>query len=371
MLYLDQAATSWPKPAPVLTAMEHWYRELGVSALRGSSRRCTTVSELVEKTRAGVGQLVGMRAGRVAFTSGATESINLFLRGYLRDGDRVLTTAFEHSSVVRPLVALRRQLRLELDILPPAADGGLSLDAVRAALAVKPRLFVFTHASNVTGCLFDAAALCKMAADSDTTTLLDASQTAGHVPLDDFKADAIAASAHKALYGPPGLGFLAVREDVPLTSHKQGGTGSSKALAEHPSQWPAAFEAGTPNSPAILGLGAALNWSAQSQSGHALQRIRDRVAELAATLAADPRYRLLQAPSLAPPTLLSFTRSDLDPAEVGAILASHDIHVRTGYHCAPWLHRHLGTERAGTVRISPGPDVSATDIQRVSAALAD
>ena len=371
MLYLDQAATSWPKPAPVLAAMEHWYRQLGVSALRGSSDRCNIVAEGVRKARSGVGKLLGMPPDRVAFTSGATESINLFLRGYLQPGDRVLTTAFEHSSVVRPLVALQAQRQIEIEVVPPSPDGSLDPDVIEEALRARPRLLLFTHASNVTGAVFDAAKLCAMARHYEVNTLLDASQTAGHLRLDDINADAIAASAHKALCGPPGLGVLGVHKHVALTSSKQGGTGSSRALAEHPTEWPAAFEAGTPNTPAILGLGAALAWCARPERPTELQRIRSSVAKLAETLAEDSRYRVIPSVSCEPPTLLSFTRPDLDPAEIGAILASHDIHVRTGHHCAPWLHEHFGTEPGGTVRISPGPEVSANDILRVSEALAD
>ena len=371
MLYLDQAATSWPKPASVLAAMENWYRELGVSPLRGSSDRCSAVADGVRKARSGVGKLLGIPSHRIAFTSGATESINLFLRGYLEAGDRVLTTAFEHSSVVRPLMALQQQLQIEIEIVPPSPDGSLDPDAIEEALRARPRLLVFTHASNVTGAVFDASRLCAMARQYGTKTLLDASQTAGQLRLDHIEADAIVASAHKAMYGPPGLGVLAVREHLALTSCKQGGTGSSRALAEHPTEWPAAFEAGTPNTPAILGLAAALQWCARPEHKEGIERIRNQVATLARTLAEDARYCVLPAASCEPPTLLSFTRNDLDPAEIGAILASQDIHVRTGHHCAPWLHEHLGTEATGTVRISPGPEVSEDDILRVSEALAD
>ena len=370
MLYLDQAATSFPKPPPVLAAVERWFREFGVSADRGDSRRTGEVRQLVAQARAGLGALAGQPAERVAFTSGCTESINLFLRGFLRPGDRVLTTAFEHSSLVRPLVQLQRERGLQLTVLPPDAHGGLSADAVRQALAAQhPRLFAFTHASNVTGAVFDAAAFCALARRHDCVTLLDASQTAGHFDL-RVGADALAGSAHKALLAPPGLGFLIVRAEVAVTGQKQGGTGSSRALAEHPQQWPTAFEAGTPNTPAIFGLHAALRWLSEQQSGSLLQRAVQRVEELQAQLAADPRCRLLLPPPGARTPVLSFVRRDLDPAEIGAVLDAADIHVRTGHHCAPWLHAHLGTEAAGTVRVSPGPDVSAADIRSVSAALA-
>lgn len=372
MIYLDQAATSFPKPQPVLDAVQHWFTELGVSADRGSSARCAAVARQVQAARAGIGRLVGLPPSRVAFTSGATEAINLFLRAFLSPGDRVLTTAFEHSSVVRPLLALRAERGLELHKLEPGVEGGLELDDVAATLAAfRPRLFVFTHGSNVTGTVLDAAACCELARRHGTATLLDASQTAGLLPL-SCGADAVAASAHKALLAPPGLGFLAVQEHLLLAPQKQGGTGSSRALEAHPAEWPAAFEAGTPNTPAIVGLAAALATGSVPPAAVRLQRALDHLDAIRAMLHADPRVRMLAAPMDARQRLpiLSFVRSDLDPAEVGAVLDARDIHVRTGHHCAPWLHQHLGTAPAGTVRISPGHDLSADDIRAVSAALA-
>lgn len=370
MLYLDQAATSFPKPAPVLAAVERWFREVGVSADRGDSHRSTEVRQVVQETRAGLGKLVGLPADRVAFTSGCTESLNLFLRGFLRPGDRVLTTAFEHSSLVRPLLALQRERDLELEILPPDERLGLTTEAVHAAITdFRPRLFAFSHASNVTGAVFAAEEFCKVARAHDCATLLDTSQTAGHLDL-AVGADAIAGSAHKALLAPPGLGFLAVRSGVPLLPQKQGGTGSSRALDQHPTEWPTAFEAGTPNTPAIYGLHAALRWLAAQPLGAAGLTALQRTNELQSLLAAIPRIRLIVPPPGPRTPVLSFVHADLDPSEIGALFDAHDIHVRTGHHCAPWLHRHLGTAASGTVRISPGPEVSADDIRSVAAILA-
>jgi selenocysteine lyase/cysteine desulfurase len=370
MLYLDQAATSFPKPAPVLIAVERWFREFGVSADRGDSHRTTQVRQIVLETRKRLGSLFDLPGERVAFTSGCTESLNLFLRGFLRPGDHVLTTAFEHSSLVRPLLQLQRERDLTLTVLPPDAHGGL--DAARVAEVIadcRPRLFAFTHASNVTGALFDAELFCKIARAHDCTTLLDASQTAGHFAL-NVGADAIVGSAHKALLAPPGLGFLAVRTGVPLATQKQGGTGSSRALDSHPSEWPTAFEAGTANTPAIFGLHAALGLLAKQPAGSLLKPALDRTLELAALLAGDARVRVFSPPLGARTPVLSFTCAGFDPAELGAMFDAADIHVRTGHHCAPWLHRHLGTEASGTVRISPGAEISAADIRSAAAVLA-
>jgi selenocysteine lyase/cysteine desulfurase len=367
MLYLDHAATSFPKPSAVLDAITAWYRDLGVSADRGDSARCTAVRREVQATRALLGTLVGMPAERIAFTSGATEALNLALRALLRPGDAVLTTAFEHSSVVRPLRALVAERALALHVLPATAAGGLDLAAARTTLqTLRPRLFVFTHASNVTGAGFDAAELCAAARAAGALTLLDASQTAGLLPL-AVGADLVAASAHKALLGPPGLGFLAARPGLELPLQKQGGTGSSLALAEHPTTWPTAFEAGTPNTPAILGLGSALRWLTAEVAARRHAAALAHTDELAARLGADPDVRLLRPPPGPRVPILSFVHRRYDPAELGAMFDAAGVHVRTGFHCAPWLHPFLDTATAGTVRLSPGPELSAADVRAVAA----
>jgi len=370
LIYLDHASTSHPKPDAVPAAMQRWFTEVGVSAARGAGDRCRQAAAEVARARSLVGDLTGCAADRVAFVSGATEGLNLALRALLRPGARVLTTAFEHSSVVRPLRALQHERDLRIRVLPPGADGGLHADAVAAALAAEPAdLLVFTHASNVTGACLPAAAFCDLARAHGAATLLDASQTAGLVDV-RAGADVVVASAHKALHGPPGLGFVAVRSGLDLLPQKQGGTGSSRALEEHPRSWPDAFEAGTPNTPAIFGLAAALRWLATAGPARQLAQALARADELAAGLAALPGVRVLQPPRGPRVPVLSCVHERYDPAELGALLAGAGIHVRTGVHCAPWLHAHLGTEPAGTVRFSCAASTAAADVATVLAFVA-
>ena len=366
MIYLDHAATSLPKPPAVLAAIRRWFDEVGVSADRGDGARCQVARHEVAETRRRVAELTGVRTQRVAFVSGATEGLNLTLRALLRPGDAVLTTAFEHSSVARPLVALQRERSLELQVLAPAADGTLAIDRIAEALTgLRPRLFVFTHASNVTGFCLPAVDACQLARKAGVLTLLDASQTAGLVDL-HVGADVVVASGHKALHGPPGVGFVAAG-DVDLPPQKQGGTGSSRALAEHPATWPQAFEAGTPNTPAIFGLGAALSWLEEQRPERLLARSLQHVDMLAELLARKPGVRLLLPPRHARVPVLSFTHETFDPAELGALFDAADVHVRTGFHCAPWIHTHLGTDVAGTVRLSPGPFATAAQLEAAAA----
>lgn len=370
MIYLDHAATSHPKPAVVLAAIRRWYEELGVSAERGDSDRCSEVRRGVIAARRRLGAMCGVPADRVAFVSGATEALNLALRAVLRPGDAVLTTAFEHSSVVRPLRALQQQRGLRLEVLAPSDAGGLEPGQVAAALQrLRPRLFVFTHASNVTGAVFDAAACCELARRHGAISLVDASQTIGLRDV-DLGADLLVASCHKALLGPPGLGVLAAAPGLPLASQKQGGTGSSEALDEHPRDWPLAFEAGTPNTPAILGCLAALEWlDAEGRDAVAARMLANTLA-FEAQLAAAPAVGLLLPPPGPRLAITSLVHAELDTAELGAILAAAGVHVRSGFHCAPWLHPHLGTASGGTVRFSPGPWISAADMSAAAAIVA-
>jgi selenocysteine lyase/cysteine desulfurase len=375
MIYLDHAATSFPKPPAVLDAVMAWFRDVGVSASRGDSDLCQRASVIVADARRRLAALCGMPSERIAFTSGATESLNAFLWGLLHPGDRVLTTAAEHSSVARPLRELSEQRGVELEVLPVDAHGYVDPDLAARVLAQGSfRVFALSHASNVTGAVQDAARFCALARAAGCLTLLDASQTAGVLPLDAVPADAIAASAHKSLLGPPGLGFLAVRYGVHLRATKQGGTGSSRALDRQPSEWPTLLEAGTPNTPAIAGLAAALAWI-EARGLAALHRHGLAVADALREALAE---RL--GPSLAvqsPPSsrsdrigVISFNVAGLDPAEAGAILAGAGVHVRSGFHCAPWIHRYTGTEAAGSVRASGGPFVSAEQATSVARVLA-
>ena len=364
MIYLDHAATGFPKSAAVLAAMCRWFTEVGVSASRGSGDRTLEAAREVDAARAAIGSLVDCPPSRVAFVGGATEGLNLALRAMLPPGAHVLTTAFEHSSVVRPLRALQRERGVSIEVLPPSEQGRIDLGAVRRALAAQPTaLFVFTHASNVTGAVLDAAAACAAARERGTPTLLDASQTAGLVDL-RVGADVVVASGHKGLGGPPGVGFVAARTTT-LSPQKQGGTGHSLALEEHPTNWPEAFEAGTPNTPAIFGLLAALRERSPTVRERELAAALDRIDELAAGMADLPGWRLLGPRSGPRVPVLGCVHAGFDPAEIGALLAGHDIHVRTGHHCAPWLHAHLATAAAGTVRFSAGASTTRAEVRSV------
>jgi selenocysteine lyase/cysteine desulfurase len=364
--YLDHAATSFPKPEPVLAAVLHWFAAVGVSAGRGDGAGCRRAAIEVAAARAGIAALCNTSEPSVAFVSGATEGLNLALRALLRHGDHVITTAFEHSSVVRPLRALQRERAISVEVIEPGPDGGLDAARLVPALAARPtRLVCATHASNVTGVCLDAAALARAARQAGANFLLDASQTVGWLDV-DVGADVVVASCHKALAAPPGLGFVAVRDGLRLAPQKQGGTGSSQALDEHPTDWPAAFEAGTPNTPALFGLAAALRALPPGTASARLAAALARCEQLEQLLTDHAPIRLLRPPPGPRVPVTSFVHRDYDPAELGAMLGSAGFHVRSGHHCAPWLHRSLGTDAAGTVRVSPGADTPPATIQALA-----
>ena len=367
MIYLDHAATSFPKAPEVLKAVQTWFTDLGVSAGRGDSQACRIVAQQVDEVRHRCANICGVPAHRAIFTASATDSLNTFLNGYLRQGDRVLTTALEHSSLVRPLVHLRETRGIEFDVLPPGRDGRVSPAAFAVALAQRDyRAVAFSHASNVTGAVQDAEEICRLVRGHRSTSLMDATPTAGLLDL-KVGADVVVASTHKSLLAPPGLGILAVAESIDLPPARFGGTGSSIALERQPSEWPEAMESGTPNTPAILGLGAALEFI--ENRGHD-KILSDELAILDQLRLALQDRALCYGPAKGPRIpVLSFNMPELDPAEVGMILGSADIHARTGFHCAPWIHEHLGTQAAGTVRISVGPFTSQADILAVTKAL--
>lgn len=372
MIYLDHAATSRPKPPAVVAAVQRWFDEVGVSAERGDGPATAVAAHEVRRVRTELARRTGTDADHVAFVSGATEGLNLALRAMLAPGDRVLTTVLEHASVVRPLLALADERQLAIERAgdggaagaatgTAATDGGALTERLLTRLENDdaPSLLVLSHASNVTGDVLDVAAVCAAARKVDCRTLVDASQTAGYLPL-DVGADVLVASAHKAMHGPPGLGFVASRRD--LAPQKHGGTGSSTSLERHPTSWPQAFEAGTPNTPAIFGLAAALDWLRDNGDADLLARANACLDAIAHALERLDGVRVMRARDPVHTPVLSFVHERFDPLELGALLAGGGVHARAGFHCAPWIHACLGTDAGGTLRLSPGPDTSDADV---------
>jgi cysteine desulfurase family protein len=362
-IYLDNAATSWPKPPAVYEAVDRYLREVGAPAGRGAYREAIESDRIVAATRAGVARVIGADdPRRIVFTSGATESLNLALHGWLRPGDHVVTTAVEHNSVLRPLRALSDLHGVRVSHVSCGGTGRVDPDDVRRALRSDTRLVAVVHASNVTGTLQPVAEIAQLARDVGAAVLVDAAQTLGHLPLavDELQADLVAASGHKGLLGPLGTGILYIRpgcEDR-LRSLRQGGTGTHSEDDRQPESLPDKYESGNQNLPGIAGLGAAVEHlerlgiaTISAQLDELTSRLRDGLSQFVGVRVYGP------AAAKDRTAVVSLTISGYDPQEVAMLLDStFRIQVRGGLHCAPLIHRAIGSfSSGGTVRLSPGP----------------
>ncbi|HEY3308948.1 MAG TPA: aminotransferase class V-fold PLP-dependent enzyme [Desulfuromonadaceae bacterium] len=357
-IYLDNAATSFPKPESVYQAVMYAMREIGASPGRAGHRRSLEAGRLLFRTRELIAKLFAIPdSSRVIFTHSATESLNMALRGTLKPGDHVITSSMEHNSLMRPLFLLRRD-GVELTIVAAGADGRIDPDDIRAALKPNTRMIAVGHISNVSGTVQAVDELAAIARQAGVLFLLDAAQSAGSEPIDVVKTgiDLLAAPGHKGLYAPQGTGFLYAATSVSLKPLLSGGTGSSSVDEEQPDQMPEGFEAGTHNLSGIAGLMAGVEFVLEQGTEKIGEKERQLVAYAVDKLSAvqgitiygplDPKCR---------GGLVSFTSHELDPATLAFMLDSEfNIAVRAGLHCAPQAHRTLGSFPEGTLRISPG-----------------
>jgi cysteine desulfurase/selenocysteine lyase len=376
--YLDNAATSWPKPESVFTACDQAARVLGVAAGRGGSREVVEAGRVIARARGlAAGFLGGVDPLRVAFPAGCTLALNMAIHGFVRPGDHVVATAADHNATLRPLAWLRAQGVITLDTVACDRRGAVDPEAVARALRPATRLVVCAHASNVTGVVQDAAAMARIAHEHGAAFLLDAAQTLGHVEpaaLARIGADMIAAPTHKWLLGPLGAGLLFVRPGLELAPLVQGGTGSASDSLGMPEAFAERMEAGTPDLPAIAGLVAALEWLETQGVGRVAESCRQVARHCAAALAAIPGVRVISAAddgggAFAP--IVSFTVQGYDPSDVAMVLEQQaGVQSRAGFHCAARVHEHLGTGQGGTVRVSFGPFNTADDVAAVAMTVA-
>ena len=315
----------------------------------------------------------GRNPERWAFTLNCTDALNMAFKGTLNDGDHVITTDLEHNSVSRPLVAMAEAKRITLTRVPADAGGTVDPEAVRAAIGTKTRLVALTHASNVLGTVQPIAEVGRIAREHDLLFLVDAAQTAGVLPIDVQAAaiDLLAFPGHKSLFGPTGTGALYVGSRVTLRPWREGGTGGDSLTPTQPPDFPHHLEGGTPNVLGVAGLIAGLDFleerGVESIRKHEVElcdRLRNALAEL-------PGFELFgHADANRRVGTVSF-RCDVLPAPelAGLLDQSFNIAVRPGLHCAPYIHRALGTAPDGLVRVSPGPFNTNADIDHLIDAL--
>lgn len=374
-VYLDNAATSFPKPEAVYEAVDDAMRRVGVGPGRGGHRRSIEATRIVFEARESVAALLGVTdSSRLVFTHSATEALNLAVLGLLTSGDHVVTTTMEHNSLVRPLhMAANRGV--ELTRVPADQRGFVTPQAVAAAMRPNTRLVALSHCSNVTGTLQPVEEIGALARKRGILLLVDAAQSAGMIPIDVHAAgiDLLAAPGHKGLLGPQGTGILYVAEGIELTPLMVGGTGVHSSDEEQPAAMPERYESGTLNTPGIAGLGAGVRFIARV----GLDNIRKREASLVRQILeglAGLGHVTVHGPGAGEPrgSVVSFSVANMDAQTVGFRLDhDYDISVRVGLHCAPLAHRTIGTYPAGTVRVSPGFFTTDNDVELFLGALRD
>jgi cysteine desulfurase family protein len=372
-IYLDNAATTFPKPEAVYEVMDRTLRETGVSPGRGGYRQSIDASRILFESRESLAALFGVSdSSRFIITHSATESLNLAVKGLVMPGDHVVTTTMEHNSLARPLHELSNS-GVDLTWVSGDGNGYVSLDSILKAVTPKTRLVAMTHCSNVTGALNPAAEIGSMLKDMGITFLLDASQSAGTVPINipAMNVDLFAAPGHKGMYGPQGTGFLYIAENIELKPLIVGGTGGGSTELTSPDLQPERYESGTHNIAGIAGLKAGADFIAskgiESIQSHEMVLIHQLVEGLSSINGVNVINMDLAKPR---GSVVSFTLNGVDPSTIGFTLdRDFDIAVRVGLHCAPLAHRTIGTFPEGTVRVSPGIFNSREDIDSFLAAM--
>jgi len=374
MIYLDNAATSWPKPEGVYRAMDEFLREHAGNPGRGAHSLALAAERVIDETRSLVACLINApEKERIILTFNCTDALNLGLKGLLKPGDHVITSQIGHNSLVRPLKKLEGK-GVRITRLPPCSDTGfLSAKDIEEAIDEKTKLVVVTHASNVTGVVQPIEEYGVVVRRHGRISMVDAAQTAGIFPIDVQASDIdlLAFSGHKGLLGPPGTGVLYISRRVELDSLREGGTGSHSELEEQPVALPYRYESGTPNTVGIAGLGAGLRYifdqgmeRIRIHEQLLLDQLLEGLSQIPGIILYEPEDMRRRAP------IVSFNLHGWEPAEVGAILdQAFDIKVRTGLHCAAAAHKTFGTYPQGSIRISLGHFNTAQDIESVLQAL--
>jgi cysteine desulfurase / selenocysteine lyase len=372
--YLDHAATAGSRPPAVAAAVAAYITDIGATPGRGGHQLAHEAGRVALRCRQAVAKLLDLPGdpGRIAFMANATHALNTALWGTLQRGDRVVVTQFDHNAVLRPCAALARERGVTVALVPGRPDGSLDEDVLQRELH-GARMLVINAASNVLGTRLDAAALCAAAHDAGALALVDVAQLAGHVPFSvaQWGADLVAFTGQKGLLGPQGIGGLWARSGVEVEPLLTGGTGGDSMQRAMPHAWPDHLEAGTQNGPGMAGLLAGIG--VVQEEG--VERIHARLAALAARLhaglsAIDGVRVLSPTPTTGAP-IITVTSTRVDPSSLAAQLdREFGVLTRPGLHCAPEVHRLLGTTQSGALRFSLGWSSTAAHVDRALAGVA-
>ncbi|HCO23155.1 MAG: aminotransferase [Gimesia sp.] len=379
LIYLDNAATSFPKPDSVYAAMDDYNRNMGAPVGRGAYRKSIELQSSIDQCRKHAAKLLGAaRPEEIAFTFNGTDSLNTIIHGVLKPGDHVITSDVEHNSVLRPLQTLKNRWGLKITIIPADQTGLVEPTAFRDALQKNTRLMILNHASNVTGTIQPVNEVGEIARQADVLFLVDAAQTAGHLPLDmsSMPVDFLACPGHKGLLGPLGTGLVYLRAELAdqVESLRQGGTGTRSEDETQPVTLPEKLESGNHNAPGLIGLRASIEYVLKQ----GVSTLRKHEQQLTAQLL--DGFQQLNSFQLTGPQVVenrvgvvSLISETAEPQVLASILDENfGIQIRAGLHCAPRIHACIGSKAAGgTLRFSPGPFTTVEQIDTTISAMQD
>ncbi len=368
LIYLDNSATSYPKPQIVYDYMTDFYKKQGVSPGRSGYDMCMITEEIIHNTRKMLTSFFnGTDPNRLTFNYNATDSLNIIINGLVEKGDHVISTNLEHNSVLRPLYHHEQDKTIEVTYLPFDERGYINPEDVKKTIRANTKMVVMNHGSNVIGTVQPAKEVGKICAEAGILFVLDASQTAGAVPVDvqAMQTSAIAFTGHKCLMGPTGIGGIYTSEGIEIKHTRYGGTGVRSAVRTHLDEYPYRLEAGTLNTLGVSGLNAGQRWLAKEGIENVHKQEMDlwdtlrqglQNIEKVTTYCAQDRHDKI--------AVLSFTVEGWEALDVGTMLdVDYGIACRTGLQCAPLLHQQLGTDKLrGAIRFSVGPFNTEKDI---------
>jgi cysteine desulfurase family protein len=369
LIYLDSGATTFPKPEEVYVAMDQFFRNYGVNPGRSGYDLCMIAGSMVEETRKLLTTFFnGTDPNRLIFASNATDAINLAIFGLLKEGDHVITSNIEHNSVLRPLFLLYKYGGVEVDHIPFDNQGFVDPEEFARRFKNNTKLVAINHCSNVIGTVQPIQEIGELCRERGIILLVDTAQSAGKIPIDMEKmyVDVVAFTGHKSLMGPMGTGGLYVREGVEIRHTRAGGTGVRSAVRTHLDEYPYRLEYGTPNLPGIAGLNAGVKWlinkgmsNIHEHEMQLLRMLRDGLQEI------DGVILYCQDNLVNHIGILTFNVEGLEAGDTGTMLdVDYNIAARTGLHCAPLVHRQLGTDKIhGSVRFGVGPFNTVQDIE--------
>ena len=373
MIYLDNGATTFPKPKVVTDKIMECYLGYAGNPGRSGHKLAMKMDLEIYETREKICKLInGTEVLNVIFTFNATDSLNLAIKGVLEEGDHVITTSMEHNSVLRPLNKLRKDGKIELSIVYADDKGYIDPQKIFEALTPNTKMIVTTHMSNVFGTIVDIKAIGDFCKENNILYLVDASQSIGVLDIDvqEMNIDLLAFPGHKALFGPMGTGALYIKEGIIVKPLKEGGTGSYSHSIDQPELYPDSLESGTPNGVGIIALGKGIDFINEvglenirnhemSLKNHFIELLKDNEdVILYGTL--DDRQG----------AVVSLNVKDMDSSEISYILSDEfDIYTRPGFHCAPLAHKTMGTEELGAIRFSFGYYNTLEEIDKTVEAL--